>query len=172
MIGHLVACYGSADRYLGMLATTLGDSELAERHFEKAIAMNREMGASTWIAQTAYQYGRFLREDDRPRRERAPAYLDEAASLAARIGMTGLQAKLHTLEVGLTSTALPAGLSPREAQILTLVARGLSNRQIGVEVSISEHTVANHIRAILRKTECANRTEATSFAHRHGLASA
>ena len=62
-------------------------------------------------------------------------------------------------------------LSPREAQILALVARGLSNREIGVELSISEHTAANHIRSILRKTECANRTEAASFAHRHGIAS-
>ena len=67
---------------------------------------------------------------------------------------------------------LPDGLSPREAQILELVAEGLSNREIGDELSISEHTAANHIRSILRKTDCANRTEAASFAHRHGLASA
>ena len=66
--------------------------------------------------------------------------------------------------------ALPAGLSPREAQILELVARGLSNREIGDSLTISEHTAANHIRSILRKTECANRTEAASYAHRHGLA--
>ena len=36
---------------------------------------------------------------------------------------------------------------------------------------ISEHTAANHIRSILRKTSCANRTEAASYAHRHGLVS-
>ena len=47
----------------------------------------------------------------------------------------------------------PDGLSPREAQILALVARGLSNREIGRTLSISEHTAANHIRSILRKTE-------------------
>ncbi len=51
-----------------------------------------------------------------------------------------------------------------------LVARGLSNRQVGAELSISEHTAANHVRSILRKTGCANRTEAASYAHRHGLA--
>ena len=48
---------------------------------------------------------------------------------------------------------LPDGLSPREVEILALVARGLSNREIGGELSISEHTAANHIRSILRKTE-------------------
>ncbi len=67
---------------------------------------------------------------------------------------------------------LPDGLSPREAQILELVARGLSNREIGTQLSISEHTAANHVRSILRKTECGNRTEAASYAHLHGLASA
>ncbi|HEX4752656.1 MAG TPA: AAA family ATPase [Solirubrobacterales bacterium] len=171
MIGHLVSCYGSADRYLGMLAATLGERERAEAHFERAIEMNREMGASTWLAHTAYQYGRFLLGGGRRRRAHAAAYLDKAVSLAGQIGMTGLLAKARSLGVGATPSELPAGLSPREAQILALVARGLSNREIGVELSISEHTVANHIRAILRKTECANRTEAASFAHRHGLAS-
>ena len=64
---------------------------------------------------------------------------------------------------------MPDGLSAREIQILSLVARGLSNREIGTALIISEHTVANHIRSILRKTDCANRTEAASYAHRHGL---
>jgi DNA-binding NarL/FixJ family response regulator len=84
--------------------------------------------------------------------------------------MTGLSARVRALGAAAPQSELPAGLSPREAQILALVARGLSNREIGAELSISEHTVANHVRAILRKTDCANRTEATSFAHLHGLA--
>ena len=45
MIGHVVACYGAADRYLGMLAATLGEWERAETHFERAMALNRRMGA-------------------------------------------------------------------------------------------------------------------------------
>jgi DNA-binding CsgD family transcriptional regulator len=171
MIGHLVACYGSADRYLGMLAATLGESERAEAHFERAMALDREMGASTWLAHSAYEYGRFLLAADRSRRARAAPYLDEAASLAGRIGMAGLLARIRSLGAAVKPAELPGGLSPREAQILALVARGLSNREIGTELSISEHTAANHIRAILRKTECANRTEAASFAHRHGIAS-
>lgn len=172
MIGHLVACYGAADRYLGMLAATLGEAERAEGHFERAMEQNRGMGASTWLAHTAYEYGRFLLGRDRGVRGRAEALLAEAASLAERIGMAGLLGKVHSLGVPAAGSGLPAGLSPREAQILQLVARGLSNREIGAELSISEHTAANHIRNILRKTDCANRTEAASFAHRHGIASA
>jgi DNA-binding CsgD family transcriptional regulator/tetratricopeptide (TPR) repeat protein len=170
MIGHLVACYGSADRYLGMLAATLGEAALAEEHFERALELNREMEARTWLAHTAYEYGRFLRTRGGAGTARADALLGEAATLAEEIGMTGLLAKIGRLGVSRPAAAgLPGGLSPREAQILALVARGLSNREIGVELSISEHTAANHIRSILRKTECANRTEAASFAHRHGI---
>jgi DNA-binding CsgD family transcriptional regulator/tetratricopeptide (TPR) repeat protein len=170
MIGHLVACYGAADRYLGMLAATLGETDRAVEHFEQAMEQNRRMGASTWIAHTAYEYGRFLLGRGRGAREHAQALLAEAAGLAERIGMEGLLGKIRLLDVP-TSGGLPGGLSPREAQILKLVARGLSNREIGRELTISEHTAANHIRNILRKTDCANRTEAASYAHRQGLAS-
>ncbi len=63
----------------------------------------------------------------------------------------------------------PDGLSAREVEILGLVALGLSNRDIGARLHISEHTAANHIRSILRKTGSANRTEAATYAHRHRL---
>jgi DNA-binding CsgD family transcriptional regulator/tetratricopeptide (TPR) repeat protein len=172
MIGHLVACYGAADRYLGMLAATLGEAERAEAHFERALALNRRMEAPTWVAHTAYEYGRFLLGRGGDGRRRAAAPLGEAAALAERLGLDGLLAKVRALGVAAADGGLPDGLSPREAQILELVARGLSNREIGAALTISEHTAANHIRSILRKTGCANRTEAASYAHRHGLASA
>lgn len=169
-IGHLVACYGAADRYLGMLAATLGEADRAEEHFERALAQNREMGAWTWVAHTAYEYGRLLRARGGDARERADALLNEAAALAERIGMAGLLAKIRALGHVTEGAALPDDLSPREAQILKLVARGLSNREIGEALTISEHTAANHMRSILRKSGCANRTEAASYAHEHGLA--
>lgn len=68
-----------------------------------------------------------------------------------------------------TASPLPDGLTAREVEILIRVAHGLSNREIGRELFISEHTVANHVRSILRKTSCANRTEAATYAHRRGL---
>jgi DNA-binding CsgD family transcriptional regulator/tetratricopeptide (TPR) repeat protein len=167
MIGHAVACYGAADRYLGMLAATLGDRALAARHFEAALALDREAGAHTWVAHTAYEYGRLLgsagAEDDAGR---AAELLAEAAELAQRIGMRTLLERMQP--VGAPVIA-PSGLSPREIEILRLVARGLSNRDVGRVLSISEHTAANHIRSILRKTGAANRTEAAAYAHANGL---
>jgi DNA-binding CsgD family transcriptional regulator/tetratricopeptide (TPR) repeat protein len=171
MIGHLVACYGAADRYLGMLSATLGEAERAEEQFERALEQNERMGASTWVAHTGYEYGRFLLDRGAGARARAQALLGQAAGLAEQIGMEGLLGKIRLLGVPAPDGGLPGGLSPREAQILKLVATGLSNREIGQELTISEHTAANHIRSILRKTDCANRTEAASYAHRHGLAS-
>jgi tetratricopeptide (TPR) repeat protein len=60
MIGHLVSCYGAADRYLGMLAATLGEWERADEHFERATELNRRMGMVTWLAHTLYQRARML----------------------------------------------------------------------------------------------------------------
>ncbi len=87
MIGHLVAYYGAADRYLGMLASTLGERERADRHFEQAMELNRRMGASTWLAHTAYEYARHLLRPSDADDERAAALLAEASELAARIGL-------------------------------------------------------------------------------------
>ena len=167
MIGHGVACYGAADRYLGMLAATLGDTDSAASHFEAALQHNREMGASTWLAHTAYEYGRMLfgRGDS----ARGEQLLAEAALLAERVGMPTLLARARAL-APVSSSPLPDGLSIRELDVLRLVARGLSNREIGATLFISEHTAANHVRSILRKTACANRTEATAYAYRRGLA--
>ena len=171
LIGHLVSCYGAAARYLGMLASLLGDADRAEAHFEQAMELNRRMEAWTWLAHTAYEYARSLLRHRPDGRDRAEVLLGEAARLAQRIGMPTLLGRIRALEVPAPPPAapLPDGLSAREVQILTLVANGLSNREIGEALTISEHTAANHIRSILRKTGCANRTEAASYAHRRGL---
>jgi DNA-binding CsgD family transcriptional regulator/tetratricopeptide (TPR) repeat protein len=172
MIGHLVACHGAADRYLGMLAATLGESDRAQEHFERAMELNRRMGAVTWLAHTAYQYARMLLARGAGERDRAGALLGEAAALAERIGMPALLGRVRALGSSTPPKRHPNELSSREVEILCLVARGMSNREIGATLFISEHTAANHIRNILRKTRCANRTEAASYAHRNGLVEA
>ncbi|HLG12135.1 MAG TPA: alpha/beta fold hydrolase [Dehalococcoidia bacterium] len=66
----------------------------------------------------------------------------------------------------------PAGqLTPRELEVLRLVAEGRSNQEIAQELVISFNTVTNHVKSILGKTGSANRTEAASFAHRSGIVS-
>ena len=63
----------------------------------------------------------------------------------------------------------PAELSSRELNVLKLVARGLSNKQIATKLAISDKTVRNHLSRIFRKLEVGNRTEAVMHAMRGGL---
>ena len=62
-----------------------------------------------------------------------------------------------------------ASLSDREREVLGLVARGLTNRQIAADLVISEHTARNHVSRILDKLGLSRRSEAATFAAQHGL---
>jgi DNA-binding NarL/FixJ family response regulator len=61
-------------------------------------------------------------------------------------------------------------LTPRETQVLRLVAMGLSNREIGDALAISVETVKEHVQNLLRKVAVSDRTQAAVWAIRHGLA--
>ena len=60
-------------------------------------------------------------------------------------------------------------LTPREVEVLKQIAEGLSNREIGLRLSISEKTVKNHINNILSKLHLYDRTQATLYAIRSGI---
>jgi ATP/maltotriose-dependent transcriptional regulator MalT len=61
------------------------------------------------------------------------------------------------------------GLSPRELEVLRLVAAGRSNRDIASALVISEHTVARHVQNIFAKLRVSSRAAATAYAFEHGL---
>ncbi len=63
----------------------------------------------------------------------------------------------------------PAGLTPREVEVLGLLARGLSNKQIARRLVISPKTVGNHIEHIYSKIGASSRARASLFAMQHGL---
>jgi DNA-binding CsgD family transcriptional regulator len=63
----------------------------------------------------------------------------------------------------------PAGLTRREIEVLRLLARGLSNREIAKRLVISPKTVGNHVEHIYAKIDATNRAGASLFAVRHGL---
>ncbi|NGY81458.1 response regulator transcription factor [Bacillus megaterium] len=60
-------------------------------------------------------------------------------------------------------------LSARELEVLQLVAKGLSNRDISAQLFISEHTVKSHLKNILSKLHLENRVQLTSYAFQNGL---
>jgi HD-GYP domain-containing protein (c-di-GMP phosphodiesterase class II) len=63
----------------------------------------------------------------------------------------------------------PAGLTPREVEVLTLIARGASSRQVAQELGITAKTAGTHIERIYAKTGASTRSTATLFAMQHGL---
>ncbi len=69
------------------------------------------------------------------------------------------------------SEPAPGDLTPRELEVLRLIAQGLSNREIAQNLEISEKTVKTHVSNILGKLHLSDRTQAAIYAHRQGVVS-
>ncbi len=67
------------------------------------------------------------------------------------------------------SRDLPDGLTRREAEILALIARGMTNPEIARALVLSNHTVKSHINRIFAKTRSRDRAAATQYAQAHDL---
>jgi DNA-binding CsgD family transcriptional regulator/tetratricopeptide (TPR) repeat protein len=170
MVGMTIA-FGPADRFLGKLTALLGRLEDAQHHYDVAMELAERSRSPVWQAHVLHDNARLL--EIVGDHARAAELGGRARDIALSLGMRSIAAlpvpgdlRARTDE---TAAVLPGGLSAREAEVLVLVAAGRSNRQIGEELHISQHTVANHVRAILQKTMCANRAEAAAYAIREGL---
>lgn len=121
-------------------------------------------------AADAYQA---MREPRPYRSERSPA--EAAAELRAEVKAGRLDAEAVEAILGAAGHRVsrrregPAGLTAREVEVLRLLARGLSNKEIAARLVISPKTVGNHVEHIYAKIDSSSRAAASLFAMQHGL---
>ena len=159
---------------LGAMAThARGAVELAEGDAGAAIVSLRR-AADAWGALAApYEAARArvlvglacraLGDDDT-----AGLELGAAREALAQLGAAPDLARVDAL-AGQAAPHDAHGLTPRELEVLALVAAGRSNREIAAELVISEHTVARHVQNLFAKLGVSSRAAATSAAFAHGL---
>jgi len=154
------ACLHAAE---GMTAAATGDYERARNCFEDAIALYTSSGAAYQEARVRLELGRLLiahgkqvlgeaevRKAERIFRELGSTWHAECASKVAKKGACG-------------------PLTPREVEVLNLVAQGLSNQRIARKLFVSEFTVKRHVANILTKLDLPSRAAAAAYAAQKGL---
>ncbi|HEX7262659.1 MAG TPA: HD domain-containing phosphohydrolase [Candidatus Dormibacteraeota bacterium] len=167
------------ERMLSRPAALHALAEVAGRHHERLDGSGYPHGTQAAALTPA---ARLLAAADvyhamlEPRPHRAALTADEAASQLRQEARSGrldggavdavLGAAGHRVA---RRHAWPAGLTAREVEILGMVARGSSNRELAQQLHISEKTVRNHLEHIYAKAEVSNRTGAILFAIEHGL---
>ena len=158
------------------------DTDQAER-WEEATARWDALGRPYPAAQARWRHAEALvAASDR---EAAAPIATAAMEIAERLGAAWLASELESLaararlrlasEPGDEAAAPPDedeepfGLTPRERQVLALVAAGATNREIGRQLYMAEKTASVHVSRILAKLDVRSRTEAAGVAHRLGL---
>jgi DNA-binding CsgD family transcriptional regulator len=169
----------SLELTLARMSALRGDLDAASRHFAAARPALERSGQRPLRAIVDYDEALALLRSSQVAAEatRIRFLLETARTEFRVLGMERWTAKSLTALDDLTArlaigrTAFPAGLTEREVDVLRLVVRGYSDRQISDELYISQRTVNAHLRNMLGKTDLANRTELSVWAVEHGLVS-
>jgi len=161
--GMLAAMAAHARGAVDLAEGDAGAALVALRHAEQAW---REIEAPYEAARTRVLVGlacAALGDEDT-----AALELDAARGVFAQLGAAPDLARVDSLTRRRASVNLH-GLTPRELQVLRLIAAGNSNREIASALVISEHTVARHVQNIFAKRGVSSRTAASAFAFVHDL---
>ncbi|TNC24136.1 hypothetical protein FG385_18935 [Amycolatopsis alkalitolerans] len=162
----VIATTGSAHAPLGVAAAALGRLDEGVRHLRRAIEADDDAGAPPFAALARYDLARTLARRRRPGdRDEAAALTAQAVATARELGMAPLLDRAGKLAQALRGEA-PGPLTRREREIAALVAQGLTNRQIGAAVHISERTAENHVQHILTKLGFTTRAQIATWVAR------
>jgi DNA-binding CsgD family transcriptional regulator len=150
-----------------------GEEELVAS-WEQTVSAFERFGHDFEVARSQARLAAVLRAVGRPGDTRPLA--DAARATARRLGANPLLAELRTLGSAAAArrpetTRIDESLTPREHEVLVLVAQGRSNSDIARQLYISAKTVSVHVSNILAKLGAGGRTEAVAVARRRGLLS-
>ena len=157
---------GPVELPLGQAAAALGHLDPAVDDLQTAASICDANGARGCAVQARVELAAaFTRRQAPGDRDEAMAALAAAAREAGQLGMVPFTEWIEQLQAQLT--AAPPGdapLSPRELEVARLVARGLTNKQIGQTLYVSERTAENHAQHILTKLGLRNRSQIAAWA--------
>lgn len=147
------------------VALTDGENEQALTSARRAAETWAGLEAPYEVARSRVLVGQALRGlgDE----ESATADLEAARTTFAELGVKPEEQQVDAILGG--AKAAPGGLSPREVEVIRLVAAGRSNPEIAAELVLSEKTVARHLSNIFTKLDVGSRTAAAAFAYEHKL---
>lgn len=169
----LVEFTGSDDDALGILHVVSGDMDDGVHPSPSLVVLTDEGDAAPLVAAFGAGVRGLLRRDARPH-EIVAAVGAAAAGLVAVT--TDLFARMRSgSAVAASSRSAHAEavretpLTPRELEVLRMIADGLGNKQIAARLAISEHTVKFHVGSVFAKTRASTRAEAVMIGARRGL---
>lgn len=157
---------GMAAHANGAVALADGEAEAALVALRRAEQLWHDLGVPYAAARSRVLVGlacRALGDDDT-----AALELEAARAVFRKLGAAPDVIRVDSL-VRRTTAGETHGLTPREVEVLRLVAAGKSNREISTVLVISEHTVARHLQNIFTKLGVSSRTAASAFAFAHDL---
>jgi DNA-binding CsgD family transcriptional regulator len=157
-----VASMGSVSRYLGQMATLMHEWPRVEVDFARAIRRNMETRARGEVAETRFDWATALLRHGQARdRERASAMLEAAALAAAELGMEPLRSRAANALRGLMSR--PSPLTSRELEVASLVAEGMTNKEVATRLRLSVRTAENHLLNVMNKLGLDNRAQVAAW---------
>jgi DNA-binding NarL/FixJ family response regulator len=158
---------GPVELHTGLSAAALGRLDGAVRDLEAAVSICDANGARGYAVQARVELAAALARRQAPASRDlslAQAVLDAAAGEAEQLGMVPFIKRIDQLRARLPATSVGRSpLSPREVEVAQLVARGLTNKQIGETLFVSERTAENHVQHILVKLGFSNRSQIAAW---------
>lgn len=166
---------GSNELTVARMAALLGNAAEATDHFTCARQTLAVSGQRPLRAIVDLDEAAFLASTGPTGHARVTELLSAALAEFEALAMAPWVERARAVQTAADARAgrlpLPAGLTEREVDVLRLVARGQSDREISDALFISPRTVNAHLRNMLNKADAANRTELSIWAFAHGLVS-